>query len=291
MIARFGASTEPLLLEQVAGAMFGKGAALGPTEDAIIPSRRVNLSFWHSKSILPLRLQVAKALVRKGNIYGALRRTTDEINVYDEVADRFSDASEPVLRLRVAMALVNKGVRLANIERWRPAVSALRKALPFEAEDNRRQQIESYIEEWTRRIKDENKKRYKYNKGMRKELPALPEGFTWPDEDFDKSPHFGKRNGIVRYLEDTWKPFIDLKLIDMPTLRDHYPVTAKAVDNHRRNIPPELLIPTIEEVNDRALCERMGSPEGRKSSRSSVAERRQKRRSPSLQIKNFGVFS
>ena len=82
-------------------------------------------------------------------------------------------------------------------------------------------------------------------------LPPLPEGLVWPP-DFDRSPHFRKKGGLQRYLE-AWRPIIAAGAIDMPLLRQHWPKAATGVDNHRQEIPEDLLIPTIEQANDRDL--------------------------------------
>jgi TolA-binding protein len=51
-----------------------------------------------------LRELVAKALVNKGVVLGALKRIEDASGVYDEVVRRFGDATEPALREQVAKA-------------------------------------------------------------------------------------------------------------------------------------------------------------------------------------------
>lgn len=89
---------------------------------------------------------------------------------------------------------------------------------------------------------------------IRRQLPPLPDGLSWPTDDFDKgSQHFGKRGGIASYLKEVWKPL--LPYIDMPTMRSHYPRTAKAIDNHRLNLPPELLPPTKPELINRKAAD------------------------------------
>ena len=96
----------------------------------------------------------------------------------------------------------------------------------------------------------------------RRELPALPAGLRWPTKDFDQSQEFGKRGGLVHYLDREWKGLIGKGRIDMPTLREHYPATAEAIHSYqrpnsrtgeRRRLPSELTIPTLKEKNDRAL--------------------------------------
>jgi hypothetical protein len=46
-----------------------------------------------------------------------------EITVYDEMLARFRDAAEPALRERVAGAMVNKGVRLGQLNRSEDAIA------------------------------------------------------------------------------------------------------------------------------------------------------------------------
>jgi len=96
---------------------------------------------------------------------------------------------------------------------------------------------------------------------IRHPLPPLPKGLTWPQGDYDSTrPEFGKPGGIIRYLDEVWKPLIAMGLIDMPTLREHYPGAAQAIDNYRnyrqkgRKLPKELDVPTLPEMNDRALA-------------------------------------
>jgi len=82
-------------------------------------------------------------------------------------------------------------------------------------------------------------------------LSPLPEGLSWP-VDYDQAPEFNKWRGLQTYLR-RWQPLIAAKLIDMPTMREHWPAAAEAIDRQRRKLPPELLPPTLPEVNDRAL--------------------------------------
>ena len=72
---------------------------------------------------LPLREEVAKALVNKGITLIALGRGDDEIAVYDDLLDRFGAAAELPLRELVAKALLNKGVRLGVLGRTDDAIA------------------------------------------------------------------------------------------------------------------------------------------------------------------------
>ena len=52
-----------------------------------------------------------------------MNRSEEAVAVFDEVVRRFGDATEPVVRERVAMALVNKGFRLGALNRSEEAVA------------------------------------------------------------------------------------------------------------------------------------------------------------------------
>ncbi|MDP2999906.1 MAG: SIR2 family protein, partial [Bryobacterales bacterium] len=69
------------------------------------------------------RAKLAWALLCKGITLGQLNRSEEEIAVYDEVARRFGEATEPALREPVAGALVNKGVRLGELNRSEEAIA------------------------------------------------------------------------------------------------------------------------------------------------------------------------
>jgi tetratricopeptide (TPR) repeat protein len=62
---------------------------------------------------------VANALYNKGVRLGQLDRSQKEIEVYDQVVERFGD--DPALREQVANALYNKGVRLGQLDRSQEA--------------------------------------------------------------------------------------------------------------------------------------------------------------------------
>jgi tetratricopeptide (TPR) repeat protein len=57
------------------------------------------------------------ALFYKGVTLGQLKRSEEEIGVYDELVRRYGGAAEPALREHVAQALVNKGVTLGQLNR------------------------------------------------------------------------------------------------------------------------------------------------------------------------------
>lgn len=80
-------------------------------------------------------------------------------------------------------------------------------------------------------------------------LPTLPDGLSWPADDFDKSPECGKWGGLERYLRQVWESLIPH--IDMPTLRAHWPRLGEAIDRQRSKLSPELLPPLKPEITDR----------------------------------------
>ena len=97
-------------------------------------------------------------------------------------------------------------------------------------------------------------------------LPRLPRGLRWP-VDFDKAPEFGRYpkapGGVVAYLKREWKEIIAAGMIDMPTLREHFPRTAAAINTYtkphpetgvKRTLPKNLTIPILEQVNDRLVA-------------------------------------
>ncbi len=97
--------------------LFNKGVALGRMdkyEEEIRVYDEVVERFGESAN-LPLREQVAKALVIKGLTLGQLGKSEEEIRVYDEVVDRFGESADLPLREQVAQALYNKGVTLGDM--------------------------------------------------------------------------------------------------------------------------------------------------------------------------------
>jgi len=68
--------------------------------------------------------QVAKALFNMGAILGALSRSQEAIDVYDQVVTRYGDRQEPALAEKVAMALFNKGVGLGALGRSQEEIDA-----------------------------------------------------------------------------------------------------------------------------------------------------------------------
>ena len=96
--------------------------ALGRSEEAIAVYDDL-LARFGTATELPLREQVARALVNKGVTLGALGRSEEAIAVYDDLLARFGTATELPLREQVARALVNKGVRLGALDRSEDAIA------------------------------------------------------------------------------------------------------------------------------------------------------------------------
>ena len=72
----------------------------------------------------PMRERIAKSLFYAGLTLRELGRSEEAVAAYEEVVERFGDATEPELREQVARALFNKGVRLGDLERNEEAVAA-----------------------------------------------------------------------------------------------------------------------------------------------------------------------
>ena|SRR5437773_3681722 len=69
-----------------------------------------------------------RQLINKGLKLGALNRSGEAIEVYDEVVRRFGDYPKPALREPLAMALVNKGFRLGVLDRGEDEIAAYSEA-------------------------------------------------------------------------------------------------------------------------------------------------------------------
>ena len=148
LLARFGSATELPVREQIAKALYNRGVrlgALGRNADEIAVyddllrwlgpltartrfsrkisfaqrdgSRRRVFTRPRSATELPLREQVAMALVNKGGALGALSRYDDAIAVFDDLLARFGSATELRLREQVAKALFNKAFALGALGR------------------------------------------------------------------------------------------------------------------------------------------------------------------------------
>jgi tetratricopeptide (TPR) repeat protein len=71
-----------------------------------------------------MRHRAARALFYKGFTLGILKRSEEEIGVYDEVVRRFGEDTQPGVRELVAKALVSKGFALAASNRSEDAIGA-----------------------------------------------------------------------------------------------------------------------------------------------------------------------
>lgn len=65
----------------------------------------------------PVRERVASVMLLKAITLDQLNRSAEEIQTYDALVRRFSDAPEPAVREQVAKALLNKGITLGQLDR------------------------------------------------------------------------------------------------------------------------------------------------------------------------------
>jgi tetratricopeptide (TPR) repeat protein len=65
----------------------------------------------------PLLKQVATTLLNRGKVLGELKREGEAIACYDEIINRFGEATQPALLEQVAKALVKKGIVLGELKR------------------------------------------------------------------------------------------------------------------------------------------------------------------------------
>jgi hypothetical protein len=89
---------------------------LGRSEEAIAVYDDLLTRFGAATEV-PVRQQVATALVYKASKLRMLGRSEEEIAVYDDLLARFGAATEVLLREQVATALVNKAFRLGMLGR------------------------------------------------------------------------------------------------------------------------------------------------------------------------------
>jgi Flp pilus assembly protein TadD len=190
-----------------------------------------------------------------------------KIGQFAEAVAPFRKASE--LKPDDAEAYYNLGCALFEIGQLSAArakfITVLKLNPAMDSRYNVSKLIEKTIEEERKNGLHENKKP-DYNPDIidgttptqargtpefRHKLQPLPEGLNWPREDYSQAPEYKSWGGIARYLERVWKPL--LPYIDMPTLREHWPQTAKAIDLHRAKLPKELLPPLKQEVVDQEL--------------------------------------
>ncbi|TCO80762.1 hypothetical protein EV699_11298 [Plasticicumulans lactativorans] len=114
---RFGAHSEPALLEHAAKAIVNKGIMLGrlgrPQEEiAVYEEADRRFAAHGDPAVLQ---QLAKALVNKGVTLNEVGRSQEEIAAYEEVERRFGARSEATLLAQVAKALVNKAITLGEL--------------------------------------------------------------------------------------------------------------------------------------------------------------------------------
>jgi tetratricopeptide (TPR) repeat protein len=83
----------------------------------------VETTDWNRRTVEASR-ELASALAIKGFALAQAGRTGDAIAAYDEVERRFSEATDPALRLWIARALVDKGVALGQARRTGDEVAA-----------------------------------------------------------------------------------------------------------------------------------------------------------------------
>jgi tetratricopeptide (TPR) repeat protein len=111
---RYGKSTDPLVVEQVAAALVNKGVALLRSDkvtEAITAYEEVERRFSDAKDPAVVE-QVAMALFDKGVALSQAGKVAEAIAAYEEVERQFRDARETAIIEEVAMALVNKGQML-----------------------------------------------------------------------------------------------------------------------------------------------------------------------------------
>ena len=104
-------------------AIFGRGvalSALGRYEEAIIAYDALDARFGGEHVF---HKPIACGALQQGSHAGPLRELEEAIAVYDDVVARFSAASEPAQRERVAMALVHKGVTLGRLGRAKEEIA------------------------------------------------------------------------------------------------------------------------------------------------------------------------
>ena len=110
---------EPALREQVATALVNKGATLGQLGRSEGGRRRVRPGGGPGSARPPGRACASRSPWRWSIRASRSASWADgeAAGVYDEVVTRFGGRAEPELREQVAMALVNKGVRLGRLGR------------------------------------------------------------------------------------------------------------------------------------------------------------------------------
>jgi tetratricopeptide (TPR) repeat protein len=116
LIKRFGDASEPGVREQVAKALFNKGAMLAKRDQTgkALEAYDELVRRFGDATEPSVREQVAAALRNKGVKLGEDNQTGKALETYDELVRRFGDATEPGVREQVAAALRNKGFKLGE---------------------------------------------------------------------------------------------------------------------------------------------------------------------------------
>lgn len=131
ILVRFGQSSSPALLEQVAKALVNKGVRLRQLEkpEEAVAAYDDLLARFDKNPHSVLEQYVAKALVNRGVAQLQLERIEDAFATYDDVLVRFSQSLVPELQEQVANALVNKGSALVAVDRFEEATAVLDEVL------------------------------------------------------------------------------------------------------------------------------------------------------------------
>jgi len=82
------------------------------------------------------RIELCRAMFRKGFALGQLDRNEEAIDVYQAVIDTFGEEERDEIRLQVAMATFNKGVRLGRLDRHEDALDACQAVIDAFGEEN-----------------------------------------------------------------------------------------------------------------------------------------------------------
>jgi len=79
-----------------------------------------------------LQVEVAMALINKGNTLGRLEQPEEAISAYEQVVKRFGASKDPELQVRVAGALNNKGFTMLGFENAAEALTIFNTALQIQ---------------------------------------------------------------------------------------------------------------------------------------------------------------
>jgi tetratricopeptide (TPR) repeat protein len=119
-------SRDPLIMEQVARAFFGKGWILygiGQKQAAVLVYDELDSRYGrHTET--GIVEQVGKSLNNKGLVLSELGLKRAAIAVYDEVVERYAHYRDVTIIEQVARALFNKGVNHTDINEKQAAIAA-----------------------------------------------------------------------------------------------------------------------------------------------------------------------